>query len=151
MPLRPTHCTFKKSVIHGMAYEVVLKLFAGKNSLKGRGHSIWDVMSCVVSYINSNIYWICIMWHSDFSVYVYRCMCLFVCTCLGWSREDHSVRMLGLVGDLSSSLVACVVTGHFSYSHPPTIGSVWSCSVMLGTQDTLKWSGKGKQGQRLRF
>lgn len=39
------------------------------------------------------------------------------------------------VGASSSSPVALVVTDYFSYLHLPTIGSVWSCSVMLGTRD----------------
>lgn len=77
---------------------------------------------------------------SDF-VFVFLCMYTF---------EDRGVRMLGLVGDSSSSLVALVVTDHFSYSHLPTIGSVWSCSVMLGTQDPLE-RADGAQEQRIIF
>lgn len=52
--------------------------------------------------------------------------------------------MCEFVGDPSSSTVALVVTGCFSYSHLLTIISVWSCSIMLGTQE-------GEQEQRIKF
>lgn len=65
-------------------------------------------------------------------------------------REDHGVRTLGLVGDSSSSLVALVVTDHSGYSHLPTIGSVWSCPVMLCTQDTYE-GAEGEREQRIGF
>lgn len=52
--------------------------------------------------------------------------------------------MWEFVGDPSSYMVALVVTGHFSYSHLLTIVSIWSCSIMLGTQE-------GEQEQRIKF
>lgn len=54
--------------------------------------------------------------------------------CLGWSGDDQGFRMLGLGGDLSSSPVALEPTDHFRHSHLATIGSVWMCSVVSGTQ-----------------
>lgn len=60
-------------------------------------------------------------------------------------QGDCSARTFGLVGDSSSSLVALVVRLHFNYSHHPTIGSVWSCSVMLGTRGPLE-GGDGAGG-----
>lgn len=52
--------------------------------------------------------------------------------------------MWEFVGDPSSSTVALVVTGCFSYSHLLTTISVWSCSIMLGTHE-------GEQEQRIKF